>query len=168
MFKQATTTPLSNFLMQTPHHKKPCQEEQGRSSGKKELEQRKSPRLKVKNSEVKTTIRLAQDLIAKKCGVISSKESLDSMTLQQYLNMYNKPLSDGAMEAITKFTEVVEAKKMKKKQKKGKGKKNGDPEVGKKKANKEMLKKKGPKSKKEKGKKEMTKSQKKAPKGAIA
>jgi hypothetical protein len=47
-----------------------------------EVSLRKSPRLKGKNSKGKFIVMLAQDLIAKKYGVISDNEALDSMTLQ--------------------------------------------------------------------------------------
>jgi hypothetical protein len=63
-----------------------------------------------KNKTGRSIMSLAQDLIAKKCG-----EASDNMTLQQYLDMYKQPLTDQAMEAILKLTEVVESKKKKKK-----------------------------------------------------
>jgi ABC-type transport system involved in cytochrome bd biosynthesis fused ATPase/permease subunit len=78
-----------------------------------ELIQRKSPRLKEKNREGKIITKLAQDLIAKKCGIISEEGNLEDLTLQQYLDLYKKPLSEPEMEAIMELTKV--AKEMKKK-----------------------------------------------------
>jgi hypothetical protein len=57
---------------------------------------------------------LAQDWLAKKCGIIEEDESLVSMTLQQYLDIYKQPLTDESLEAIHKLTEVSVAKKKKK------------------------------------------------------
>jgi hypothetical protein len=57
---------------------------------------------------------LAQDRLAKKCGIIEEDESLVSMTLQQYLDIYKQPLTDESLEAIRKLTEVSVAKKKKK------------------------------------------------------
>jgi hypothetical protein len=58
----------------------------------------------AKNSIGKCIVRLAQDLIAKKCGVILEDESLDNMTLLQYLNMYKEPLAESSMLTILKPT----------------------------------------------------------------
>jgi ABC-type transport system involved in cytochrome bd biosynthesis fused ATPase/permease subunit len=63
---------------------------------------------------------LAQDLIAKKCGIIKEDETLDNRTLQQYMDMYKKPLTEQTMDAIIKLTKVTDEKKKKKKQKKEK------------------------------------------------
>jgi hypothetical protein len=63
-------------------------------------------------------VKLAQDLLAKKCGIIEEEENLDAMTLQQYLDVYKKPLTEESVEAIHKLTEIaVENKKKKKKSK---------------------------------------------------
>jgi hypothetical protein len=79
-----------------------------------EMIQRKSPMLKGNNREGKTITMLAQDLIAKKCGVISEEGTLEYLTLQQYLDLYKKPLSEPEMEAILELTEVAKEKKKKK------------------------------------------------------
>lgn len=42
---------------------------------------------------------------------------MDGLTLQQYLDMYKKPLTEQAVEAITTLTEVAEKKQRKKKNK---------------------------------------------------
>jgi hypothetical protein len=87
-----------------------------------EIQQRRSPRFKKKNSSGKSIIKLAQDLVAKKCGITKENEDLDDMTLQQYVDMYKQPLLEQAMDAIVKLTEVADEKKKKKKI--GKGKKD--------------------------------------------
>jgi hypothetical protein len=76
---------------------------------------RKSPRLQKKNNSGKAVIKLAQDLVAKKCGIIHNDESLDQMTLKKYLDLYQQPLTDKYMEAILKLTEVAVDKAKKKK-----------------------------------------------------
>jgi hypothetical protein len=77
---------------------------------------RETPRLKKKNNSGKAIIHLAQDLVAKKCGVIKEDESLDKMTLQNYLDLYKQPLTDSSTQAIMKLTKVA-VDKVKKKRK---------------------------------------------------
>jgi hypothetical protein len=55
--------------------------------------------------------RLAQDLIAKKWGVIDQEESLEDMTLHQYLQLYQKPPIDDSMQAIKSLEVAVDKKK---------------------------------------------------------
>jgi hypothetical protein len=52
-------------------------------------------------------------LIGKKCGIVKESESLEQMTLQQYMNMYKEPLVDDSMNAILNLTEVAEEKEKK-------------------------------------------------------
>jgi hypothetical protein len=104
MFKQATTSPLSSFLLETPKHK-------AKSKSQTSDRPRKSHRLSGKGGKGKSVLKLAQDLVAKKCGIIQGEEALDEMTLQDYLNLYKVPLSKDSMEAIVKLTEVVKEKK---------------------------------------------------------
>jgi hypothetical protein len=73
--------------------------------------------LQAKNSSKKSMVKLAQDLLAKKCGIIDEEENLDAMTLQQYLDVYKKPLTEESVEAIHKLTEIAVQKKKKKKSK---------------------------------------------------
>jgi hypothetical protein len=65
--------------------------------------------------------KLAQDLVAKKCGILREEESIDKLTLQQYLDLYKQSLSEQSMEVVLKLTEVAaqKEKKRKKKQKTG-------------------------------------------------
>jgi hypothetical protein len=116
-FRLTVTTPLSGFILQTPQHNILDQNaEQNKEEGLW-----RSPRLKKKNSGGKAIVKLAQDLVVKKCGILQEEESLDVMTLQQYQNIYNQPLTDQSPKAIQKLTEVVVEMKKKKKMKKGKG-----------------------------------------------
>jgi hypothetical protein len=81
--------------------------------------------LKEKATKSKPIIKLTQELVAKKWGILKEDKDLDSMTLKQYLDMYKQPLNEESMEAIEKLTEVVvdkKSKKDKKKKKKKKGK----------------------------------------------
>jgi hypothetical protein len=129
LFKQTTTAPLSGFVLQTPLHKSGMPKSKGKehlkepiSKVKEQLKEspiRQSPRLKHKNSDGKTTTKLDQDLLAKKCGILEEDQEMDTMTLQQYLDMYKQPLSAKTMDAINNLTEVAvdKAKKKKKKQK---------------------------------------------------
>jgi hypothetical protein len=54
--------------------------------------------------------KLAQELVAKKCGVLREEEALDKLTLQQYLHLYKQPLLDQSMEAVLKLTEMTALK----------------------------------------------------------
>jgi uridine kinase len=49
---------------------------------------------------------------------VDEGKQLDSMTLQQYLDMYKQPMSEESIEAITKLSEVIVEKKKKEKKKK--------------------------------------------------
>jgi hypothetical protein len=55
--------------------------------------------------------------LAKKYGILKGDESLDKMTLQQYLDLYKESLSEKSMEAILNLTEVAVDKEKKKKKK---------------------------------------------------
>jgi hypothetical protein len=79
--------------------------------------------LKEKATKSKPIIKLTQELVAKKWGILKEDKDLDSMTLKQYLDMYKQPLNEESMEAIEKLTEVVVDKKSKKDKKKKKKKK---------------------------------------------
>jgi hypothetical protein len=115
-FRLTVTTPLSGFILQTPQRNILDQNaEQNKEEGLW-----RSPRLKKKNSGGKTIVKLAQDLVVKKCGILQEEESLDVMTLQQYQNIYNQPLTDQSPKAIQKLTEVAVEMKNKKKMMTGK------------------------------------------------
>jgi hypothetical protein len=113
-FKQATSTPLSRYVLRTPKHKIPTQVDSPNIDVLEEAIIRKSPKLQKKNNSGKAVIKLAQDLVAKKCGIIHNDESLDQMTLKKYLHLYQQPLTDKYMEVILKLTEVAVDKAKKK------------------------------------------------------
>jgi hypothetical protein len=69
--------------------------------------------VKNKAKKGKTIIKQAQELVAKKCGIVEEDKEMDSMTLQQYLDMYKQPLLNESMEAIVKLIEMTEEKKKK-------------------------------------------------------
>lgn len=70
---------------------------------------------------------MAQELVARKCGILEEKQELDNMTLQKYLDLYKQPISEDSMEAIKKLAEVADINKKKKK-----GCKQGDKKDSKK------------------------------------
>jgi hypothetical protein len=59
MFKQATTDPISTYLLQTPRNKVQIDDEQKRMEKQVETRPRKSPRLKDKKSSGKSMVKLA-------------------------------------------------------------------------------------------------------------
>jgi hypothetical protein len=100
---------------------------------------RPSRRISGKNSKGKSIMKVAQDLVTRKCDIVPEEEAMDNMTLQQYLDMYKEPLIEEAMSAIIKLKVAEEKKKMKKgkKHKIKKKKKKGEGEaVGSKKMSK--------------------------------
>lgn len=124
-FKETTTEPISvtSFVLETPLHKKVMLAAKDDQPTDNSNSKRKSPRLKEKLVKGKTIVKIAQELVAKKCGVLQEEEEMDNMTLRQYINMYKKPLEKESMEAIMQLTEVAQEKKMKNKEKKKKKKK---------------------------------------------
>jgi hypothetical protein len=120
MFKQANSEPLASSILQTLAHNLVSTKKKIPLEISKKDKQHKSPRLQNKEHNGKTIIKKAQELVARKCGILEEEDELDEMTLQQYLNMYKNPLNEEAMEAITKLSEVAVEKKIKKKDKKKK------------------------------------------------
>jgi hypothetical protein len=55
---------------------------------------------------------MAQEMLAKKWEVLEDDKDLDDVTLQQYLDIYIKPLSQSAIHAIEKQTEMAALKMM--------------------------------------------------------
>jgi hypothetical protein len=98
MFKQATSSPLLGSIFKTPVHKTISQ-------------------------EVRSTFGVGT---TDNHSIVVDEDSLDDITLQQYLDIYKKPLPDSSMQAILKLSEVVtENKKKNKKSKEGKEKMKG-------------------------------------------
>jgi hypothetical protein len=115
LFKQTTSTPLSGCLLQTPQDKLKIINETMSVDSQEEASPRKSPRLMKKNNGGKGIIKMAQDLIAKKCGIVKEDEMLERMTLQQYLDLYKEPLSKQSIEAILQLSKVTVEKEGKQK-----------------------------------------------------
>jgi hypothetical protein len=44
--------------------------------------------LKEHRTKGKPIIKMAQELVARKCGILEEKQELDNMTLQKYLDLY--------------------------------------------------------------------------------
>lgn len=105
-------------MLQTPEHKS-----SGRGTKKntttlqKPTAERRSPRLKNSGKHNKPVMTMAQELIAKKWGITQPDQDLDSLTLQQYLDKYKKPLDKESIEAIKTLSEVTTAKKKRKRTK---------------------------------------------------
>jgi hypothetical protein len=113
------TSQLSSFIPQTRKHKiktTPNLELDFAPKGKGKKDQRQSPRLLEKTSKRKSIMKKAQELVARKCGILEEEQELDDMTLQKYLDMYKQPLNEESMQAIIKLTEVA-GEKIKKKKK---------------------------------------------------
>jgi hypothetical protein len=139
LFRNSTAEPPSSFLLQTPKHKGGVNSELLHSLASRSeqlqsnisqqvnnpgsLVKRQSPRLKAKSEKIKPVIKLAQELVAKKWGILEEEKEMDNMTLQQYIDMYKQPLNEDALDAIQALTKVaddVNSKKKKKKDKKNK------------------------------------------------
>lgn len=109
LFRSSTSAPLSIFVLETPKYKKEAPS--ANNSAQQQGKPRQSPRLKTKLSTGQSIVKMAQNLVAKKCRIVQEDQSLDNLTLQQYLDMYKKPLTKEVVEAITTLTEVADKKK---------------------------------------------------------
>jgi hypothetical protein len=72
---------------------------------------RSSLRLKSINKKPKSIVKLAHDVLAKKWGILNVEEEMEDLTLQQHIDIYKKPLSQPAMAAVRKLTEIAMMKK---------------------------------------------------------
>lgn len=117
-FKEDVTQPLQPSLLNNPSSKKELVTENNKQT---EVPTRSSPRLKNKMKKPKPAIKMAQEVLARKWGMLKNEEEMDNLTLQQYLDIYRKPLSCSAMAAIKTLSEVAELKKVKKKKKSTRG-----------------------------------------------
>jgi hypothetical protein len=82
LFKQDTTKPLSSFMLPTPKHKKTDLRDKSMKKAVRPEKLQQSPRLKDKGTKGKPIIKMAQELVAKKCGFMKEDEGMDTMTLQ--------------------------------------------------------------------------------------
>jgi hypothetical protein len=118
LFKKANSELWASFLLQTLVHKAVEAKGKASSSNSKTNTQRKSHRLMGGATKNKSIIKKAQDLVARKCEIIEEEE-LDSMTLQNDLDLYKISCQE-TMYAIQQLFDVVEEMKKKKKGKKEK------------------------------------------------
>jgi hypothetical protein len=116
--KHRSTRPRSLQLMAVPK----LQQLGTRLPRQRSIRVWKSPRLQQKASQGKSLMKKAQEVIAKKCGVLDEEQDMDNLTLQKYLNLYKQPMSDASLDAITTLSEAVQELKKKKKDKKKKKK----------------------------------------------
>jgi hypothetical protein len=128
-------------VLPNPQHKQKSGPEERPQWDASKSNHRQSPRPKDKSAKGKPILKMAQELMAKKCGLLKVMEELDNMTPQNYLDMYKQPLSEESIVTMQKLTEVALEKKPKKK---GKEKKI----VGEGKKGSTMMKKKDKKGKK--------------------
>lgn len=105
----ALTTPLPEPILPAPKSKTV------HATGATQPVTRSSSCLKAKLNKKKPVINLAQEVLAKKWGITIEDEELNNLTLQQYLDIYRKPLSTSALQAIRTLTNVATMKKIKKK-----------------------------------------------------
>lgn len=131
LYKETTTKPLSSCVLSTPTHKvnpKSAaikQKAVAHDPEGKMQKERKSPRLQAKLAKGKSVVKLVEELVARKCGILDEDQDMDNMTLRQYIAMYKKPLTKESTEAIMKLTEVAKKKKSKKLKKTKKTKSKG-------------------------------------------
>jgi hypothetical protein len=52
-------------------------------------------------------IKLAQELLAKKWDIVDVDKEPEDITLQQYMDLYRKPLSHSTIATVRKLTEVA-------------------------------------------------------------
>lgn len=111
LFRQKNTTTLSEFGFPTPANKMVNKKDKNEKKTTKTQMPKctlgKSSSLKSKCDKGKTIVQMAQELVAKKCGIIREEQEFDTMTLQQYFDMYKLLLTKGSRGAILKLTEVA-------------------------------------------------------------
>jgi hypothetical protein len=81
MLRQANSKPLASFILQTPQYKKSSAELPEASEPDKQKNTKRSPRLKEKGTKGNNIIKKAQELVAKKCGILGENQEMDNMTL---------------------------------------------------------------------------------------
>jgi hypothetical protein len=78
-------------------------------------EQCRSLRRKSKRKQHKPVMKLTQDLLAKKWGILQVDGALEEMTLQQYFDVFKMLFIADASQAFKKLSKVNEKEKKKKK-----------------------------------------------------
>jgi hypothetical protein len=80
MFRLANFEPLSGCILEMPKSKVPSSSKVQVRVATPTTNQRSSPRLKQKPKKGKSILKMAQDLVTKKCGIV--EQDLDNVTLQ--------------------------------------------------------------------------------------
>jgi hypothetical protein len=126
-FKQSVSKPIPEALLPLPTaHRLDSFTVKPADQGEKKKQKPAtlcSPRIKNCNKKRKPAIKLAQEVLAKKWGILNVEEEMEELILQQYIDIYRKPLSQSAMAAVRKLTEVAEMTTKKKLATKKKGSK---------------------------------------------
>jgi hypothetical protein len=124
-FKQTVTKPLQMPLLDLPSANQqddPEKEEiQAVREAARSLAIRRSPSIQKTMKKHKPAIKLAQEILAMKWGIVDVDKEIKDLTLQQYLDIYRKTLSQPAIMAIRKLSEVAIMKKQNKRTMKKKG-----------------------------------------------
>jgi hypothetical protein len=119
-FERATTRPLTPPLLQLPPSTRTDevvkQIEQPKNKERSKSATRSSPRFKNNAKKRKPAIQLAQEMLAKKWAILDVEKEMEDLTLQQYINIYRKSLSQATIMAVRKLMEVAKMKKKKKRE----------------------------------------------------
>jgi hypothetical protein len=81
MFRNATTKPLAACVLATPKHKQSDTAGTTLVKSANQDKPRQSPRLEEKSTKDKPILKMAQELVAKRCGILKEDKELDTMTL---------------------------------------------------------------------------------------
>jgi hypothetical protein len=115
--KQKIVQPLHSPLLELPSPSNPAISEVitqdttlVSKEDKRKTVTRRSPRIQSKIKK-KPAIKLAQEVLAKKWGILDVEKEIEELTLQQYMDIYKRLLSQPAILAVKKLTEVAEMKK---------------------------------------------------------
>jgi hypothetical protein len=122
-FKQAVTQPLHTPMPKLSESSLQQAIEKGRQKPQKGREENMvtsntscSPRIQNKMKKCKSSIKLAQKVLARKWAILDVDKELEELTLQQYINIYIKTLPQPAIMAVKKLTEVANMKNKKKRE----------------------------------------------------
>jgi hypothetical protein len=115
-FMQSMTQPLNTPLLDRPEqiHQSNTYDVSQKTKHEVKMATRCSPRIQSKIKKHKPALKLAQEVLAKKWGIVDVDKELEELTLKQYLDIYRKPLSQQALAAVRKLTEVAAMNKKKK------------------------------------------------------
>jgi hypothetical protein len=118
LFKQATTEPLAALSSKLRSTRPSLRHIPLQCLLLRQLPTGAVQDLKEKLVRESLSSRWRRTLWQKKCGTQNDEQDLHSATLQQYMDMYKHPLTEGSIEAITTLIDVAVEKKKKKDKKK--------------------------------------------------